>query len=241
MANATIETVPRGYARMVGAFYLMVILLGGFSEGYVRAVLIVPGDAAATAHRILAATDLWQLSVAGNLLVPLIATLLKWMEYLLLRPVNRNLALLNLILTLVSLGIEAVSKVFLLSVLPVLHSADTAGPFTIIQTEAVALMAYDLHNISFNMALMVFGGACLVCGRLVFLSKLVGLLLQAAGVSYLILTSVAFFAPDFGSQAAPTLFGVILLGEASYCLWLLLMGIDLRKRPVGAESWTVSN
>jgi hypothetical protein len=233
MASATIETAPLGYARMVGAFYLLVIVFGGFSEGYVRGTLIVPGDAAVTAQRILASSELWQLSVAGNLIVPLIAVVLKWMEYLLLRPVNRNLALLNLILTLVSLGIEAVSKVFLLFMLPVLHNAGTAGPFTTAQLEGIALIAYDLHNITFNVALMFFGGACLVCGRLICLSgylpKLVGLLLQAAGTSYLILTFVAFFAPDLAGQTIPVLFGVILLGEASYCLWLLVMGVDLRK------------
>jgi hypothetical protein len=50
----SVETSPQGYARLGGALYLVVIAFGFFAEGVVANKLIVSGDAAATAHNIMA-------------------------------------------------------------------------------------------------------------------------------------------------------------------------------------------
>jgi len=60
----------------------------------------------------MAAPGLWQFSVAGDLIIVLWAIPLLWMEYLLLRPVSRQLVLLAVLLNLVSLAVEAISKLF---------------------------------------------------------------------------------------------------------------------------------
>jgi hypothetical protein len=49
----------------------------------------VSGDAAGTAHNILASAELWRLGVTGDFIVVLCAVPLLWIEYLLLRPVNK--------------------------------------------------------------------------------------------------------------------------------------------------------
>jgi len=54
MAIQTVEISPQRYARLGGALYLAIIVLGSFAEGFVANKLLVPGDAAATAHNILA-------------------------------------------------------------------------------------------------------------------------------------------------------------------------------------------
>ena len=111
------------YARLGGALYLVIILFGAFAEGFATSKLVVAGDAAATAQHILAAPMLWRGAVAANLLVVLCAVPLLWIEYLLLRPVSKSLVLLAVLFNLVSLAVEAVSKVFLLLVLPTLESS----------------------------------------------------------------------------------------------------------------------
>ncbi len=60
---------PQRYARLGGALYLTIIVLGAFAEGFVGNKLIVSGDAAATAANILASPELWRLSVAGDFIV----------------------------------------------------------------------------------------------------------------------------------------------------------------------------
>lgn len=230
MTRRTIETHPNLYARLAGAIYLLVIVFGGFSEGFVMNSLVVSGDPAATAHNITAAPTLWTLSAAGNLLVPLIAVAQLCIEYLLLRPVSRNLSLLFLLFNLVSLAVECVSKLFLLMVVPILRRAD--GAFDPGQLQTLASLALTAHNIAFHITLIFFGCACLISGYLIFrsgyLPRLVGLLMQAAGLSYLVASFAELFAPAFAAQITPAILLPALVGESSLCLWLLLKGVNLR-------------
>ena len=106
-----IETSPLLYARLGGALYLAIILLGVFAEGFVTSKFIVPGNAAATAHNIMAAPLLWHVGAAANVLVVLCAVPLLWIEYLLPRPGSKSL-LLALFSNLIFLAVEAASKVF---------------------------------------------------------------------------------------------------------------------------------
>ena len=233
MKSLTIESSPLFYARLAGAIYLLIILFGGFSEGYVMNTLVVSGDPAATAHNIMASATLWRLSVGGDLIVPLIAVPQLWIIYYLLKPAGRNLALLFVLLEVVSLSVESVSKLFLLMVLPMLENAGYAHTFDPQQLYAFVSMMLGAHNTCFNIALLFFGVDCLVTGYLIFRSgyfpRIIGLLLQLAGLSYLIGTLSVFFAPAFADAISLPVQLVALVGEASFCLWLLVMGVNVTK------------
>ena len=75
-ANATkgelaARASPRRWARIAGALYLTVIVGGFFAIGFVPSALVVPGDAAATAHNILGNELLYRLGlVAHNIILP---------------------------------------------------------------------------------------------------------------------------------------------------------------------------
>jgi hypothetical protein len=78
---------------------------------------------------------LWRLGVAADLIVPVCAVAQTWIYYLLLRPVSKTLVLLSVFFSLVSLAVEAVSKLFLLAVVPTLGNA---AYLTRIRTRAAA-------------------------------------------------------------------------------------------------------
>jgi len=233
MANRTIENSPQRYARIGGALYLAIIVLGAFAEGFVTNKLVVSGDAATTAQNILASADLWRLSVVGNLIVVLCAVPLLWIEYLLLRPVSKHLVLLAVFFNLVSLAVEAISKLFLLLVIPTLSSANYLRAFEPQQLQILANLALKSHDIAFNIALLFFGFTCLVNGYLIFksgyLPKFVGILMQLAGLSYLTACFAALFAPAFADLIIPALLVPPLIGESSFCLWLLVKGVNIAK------------
>ncbi|MDB5234122.1 MAG: hypothetical protein JWR44_1115 [Hymenobacter sp.] len=233
MTVRTIENSPQRYARIGGALYLIIILFGLFAEGFVTSKLLVSGDAAATARNILASPGLWRMSVAGNVLVVLCAVPLLWIEYLLLRPVSKSLVLLALFSNLVSLAVEAISKVFLLLVMPTLESAQYAQALGPRQVPMLADFSLKAHEISFNIALLFFGFTCLVNGYLIFksgyLPKVVGILMQVAGGCYLVACSAALFAPSLAGVLLPGILLPCLIGESSLCLWLLVKGVDSAK------------
>jgi hypothetical protein len=233
LAYRTVENSPQVYARIGGALYLAIIVLGAFAEGFVADRLVVSGDAATTAHNIMASPILWHLSVAGDLLVVLFAVPLLWIEYLLLRPVNKQLVLLAVLFNLVSLAVEAISKLYLLVVMPTLGSGDYLKAFEPRQLQVLANLALKSHDVAFNIALIFFGCTCLVNGYLIFksdyLPKLIGILMQVAGWSYLIACFAAFFAPALSDLISPAILLPPFIGESAFCLWLLVRGVNVAR------------
>jgi hypothetical protein len=232
MTNRTIATSPQVYARTGGALYLAIIAFGAFAEGFVMNKLVAP-DAATTAHNIIASRGLWSVAVALDLVIPIIAVAGVWISYVLLSPVSKSLILLDVFFTLVSLAVEAVSKLFLLLVLPILSTTGYLQGFEPRQLEILANLALKSHDVVFNIALIFFGCACLVEGYLIYKSgyfpKFIGILMQLAGLCYLVSCFAAFFAPALSDLITPAILLPPLIGESSYCLWLLVKGVDLDK------------
>jgi hypothetical protein len=233
MAKGNVDTSPQRYARAGGALYLAIIVLGAFSEGYVTNQLVISGDAARTAHNIVGSPLLWQLGVASDLFMVICAVPLLWIEYLLLRPVSRQWVLLAVLFNLVSLAVEAISKLFLLAVAPTLVNSEYLRVFSPEQLQVLANFALRSHGIAFNIALIFFGFTCLINGYLIFrsgyLPKLIGVLMQIAGASYLIACSSALLAPALADLIIPAILVLPLIGESSMCLWLLVKGVNLAK------------
>jgi hypothetical protein len=165
------------------------------------------------------------------LVIVLCAVPLLWIEYLLLRPVSRQLVLLAVLFNVVSLAVEAISKLFLLVVMPTLGSPGYLKAFAPQQLEVLANLALRSHDIAFNIALIFFGFTCLVNGYLIFksgyLPKLIGVLMQIAGLSYLMACFAALFAPALADVITPAILLPPLIGESSFCLWLLIKGVDV--------------
>ena len=233
MTNKTIAISPQVYARAGGVLYLVTIVFGAFAEGFVMNKLVAPGDAVTTAHNIIASRGLWSVAVGADFIIPIIAVAGVWISYVLLSPVSKSLILLDVFFTLVSLAVEAVSKLFLLLVLPILSTSGYLQAFEPRQLEILANLALRSHDFVFNIALIFFGCACLVEGYLIYKSgyfpKFIGILMQLAGACYLVACFAALFAPALADLITPAILLPPLIGESSYCLWLLIKGVDIGK------------
>jgi Domain of unknown function (DUF4386) len=84
------ETSPRLKARITGAFCLLTILTGIFAEGFVSGRLVVDGDAAATATKILTHRGLFQLGFAVYLVEMACQIAMTALFYDLLKPAGRS-------------------------------------------------------------------------------------------------------------------------------------------------------
>ena len=82
-------------ARMAGFLYLIYMVTHIISDVW-RGSFIVPGDAAATVSNIMAHEGLFTLTAVGDLLAAALFFLTAWALYVLLKPVNKDLALLFL-------------------------------------------------------------------------------------------------------------------------------------------------
>ena len=110
-------------ARIAGFLYLMVAVSSGFAA-FVRSSLIVPGDASATAHNIMASEQLFRFGIVSDLIGQVFHILLVLALYNLLRTVNKNQAFLMLVFALVPVPIAMLNQLNQFAVLPLLGSAD---------------------------------------------------------------------------------------------------------------------
>ena len=98
---------PRHLARIAGGLYLIIIVGGFFAIGFVPAAIVVPGDAAATAHNILAHELLYRLGLAAHIIILMCNVPLAVIFYDLFKVVSRRLSLLVVFFTLVGPPLKA--------------------------------------------------------------------------------------------------------------------------------------
>lgn len=231
MTHATHEISPRTWARIGGLLYLAVIAIGLFGEAYVRNRLVVSGDPDATAQNLLSSEGLWRVGVAAELVLLTCATALALVEYVLLRPVDRRLALLALLLGMLSIAVEAMSALNLSTTLVPLGSAGYLKAFPPELLHAMAYLSIRAFENGFGVSLLFFGFECLVTGYLIlrsgYLPGLIGVLLQIAGVCYLANSFALILSPQLAAWLFPAVLLPPLVAEGSFCLWLLIKGVDL--------------
>jgi hypothetical protein len=224
---------PLAYARAGGVLYLIIIVAGLFGEFFVRGKLFVPGDATATANQIAASPLLWRIGICVDLVMQVCDIPLMVIFYVLLRPVNRHLALLNLLFNLIQTAVLVANKLNLLMALFVLADAPYLQAIDKEQLHALSYVFIKLHDHGFGIGLIFFGFVCLVEGYLIFRSgyfpKALGVLMQVAGVCYIANTFTLLLAPHIANQLFPFILMPCFIAELSLGLWLLVKGVNLPK------------
>lgn len=227
MNSARAQGSPQTYARTVGALYLVVIVLGGFAYGYVPARL-ASGNAIATASNILSHELVWRAGIVAALIVVACALVQLLFEFLLLRPVQRNVTLLAVLFNLMSLTIEALGNLGHLAALRILHGQGSLSGVPTHELQTWASLAIDLHDTTLTISFMFFGVTCLLYGYLIyrsrFLPRFLGVLMTLAGLCYTsnsLLDILNVLPPGF-----PWLLLPAGLSELALCLWLLIAGVN---------------
>jgi hypothetical protein len=200
--------------------------------GVVRKRLVVFGDAAATANNIMAFKWLFRAGFMSDLISAVFFILSAWALYVLLRQVNKNLALLFLLLNLGGVAVQCVSLLNLFAAQLLLSGADYARVFPADQLQAMAMLFLNLHGSGFVIAQLFFGTWLLPLGYLVFksnfLPKALGILLMLDCLGVLIWFFQHFLLPDYAIITYPGL-AVGFIAEFSLGLWLVTKGVSDHK------------
>ena len=229
----TTETSPQVYARIGGILYLLLILVGMFAVIFVRDKLIVSGDAAATAKNIMANESLWRSGIVADLVMHVFDVPIMLIIFVLLKPVNKNLALLVLLFNLVQTAVLVANKLNLIWPLLQLGTADYLKTIEHNQLYAQVYLFLRMHEIGFGVGLIFFGFVCLIEGYLIFksgfLPKAIGVMMQIAGICYLTNSFALILVPKFASMLFPMILVPSFLAELSFALWLIVKGVNVTK------------
>lgn len=237
MTNLIAEISPQIYARIAGLLYLIEFPLGLFGLLYVPSVLIVPGDAATTVNNIMTSESLFRLSIVSALILQVINIFLVLVLYKLLRPVNRNYAVLMVIFFLVSVPITMLNELNNFIVLLISSGAEYLTVFTTDQLHAQVMLFLNLHEYGITISGIFWGLWLFPMGYLVFrsgfLPRILGVLLMIGCVGYVIESFTFFLLPDLDTS----MIQITFIGELLFPLWLLIKGVNVEqweKRALGS-------
>lgn len=218
-------------ARMAGFLYLIFIATSIFAN-VSRTKLIVSGDAIATAENILASKWLFRFGFMSDILSGVLFLLAAWALYVLLKPVDKNLALLFLLLNLGGVAVQCLNMLNLFSAVLLLSGVDYLKVFQTDQLQSLAMLFLDLHKNGFMIAQVFYGAWLFPLGYLVFksgyLPRILGIVLMIECFAWLLYPFQFFFFPAYVVISYLS-FAVGFIGEFSLTFWLLIKGVEEQK------------
>ena len=219
-------------ARMAGWLYLIYMVFHISADVIGRSRLIVFGDATTTARNIAASASQFRIGVVGDLVAAALFLLAAWALYVLLKPVNENIALLFLLLNLTGVAIQCSSDLFLFAGQLLLSGAEYLKVFQADQLQALAMASLVLYKNGFMIAQIFYGAWLFPLGYLVFksgfLPRILGIVLMLH-CAFWLMTALQFFL--FPGLAAITYISWPLgfIAEFGLTLWLLIKGAKEQK------------
>lgn len=232
MAIRTSQKMPILYARIAGFLYLIIIIFGISSEALIRSGLIVPENAAASAGNILASQGLFRLGFLADSIMFSCDVGLAVLLFILLKPVSKTLALMALFFRLTQTAVIAMNLLNYYAAMLLLTGPVYTSAFEPSQLHALTSMFLDLHAHGYDLGLILFGVHCMILGYLIlksrYIPKVLGILMMAGGVAYLVGSYTRFLFPDYVATVLP-IYIVALVSELALCLWLLIKGVNLER------------
>ncbi|GLQ46489.1 DUF4386 domain-containing protein [Dyella lipolytica] len=215
---------------MAGVLMLVSMLAGIFGEMYVPSKLIVSSDATATAGNIASFHMLFRLGFASYLVEALCDVGLTLIFYVLLKPVQKNIALLAVLFGIISTALYGVAELFYIAAPLVLANHDYLKVFSPDQLNALALLSLQLYAYGAEIFMVFYGTAAVLRGYLIFRS---GYLPRTLGVLW-VLAGFGFIAKNFllvlgPSYASDLLLLPMLIAGLSLMTWLLVKGVDVAR------------
>jgi hypothetical protein len=231
MTNRTAEKSPLVYARVAGLAYIVTMMLGIFGVNFVETSLVVPGDDAATVNNILANETLFRIGIASELMMFVLVVLLSWALYVILRTVNRNLALLAL-LWRVGEAIIGGGTTVLSGLIPLLLIKGGAAHETE-QLQALVGVFLDVRSAGLDFVLIFIGVGGTVFCYLFFKSRYIPRILAAWGIltylTMLVVSLVSILMPDFPESTKMLFYAPGGIFEILLGFWLLIRGVNMKQ------------
>jgi len=230
MTLSTIDESQRKAARVAGFAFLLAIVIVVLANYGVSFRLIVPGSAAETARNIMAHATLFRLNIVGDLLYAATVGVLLSALYLILKPVNRTVALVAAFCRLVYTLMWVVTVLNMLGALRLLGDAAYLPVFAADQLQTLATLHLRASYDAYYVGLPFWGLASTVCSYLWFKSRYIPRALAAFGVvsaAWGVFCAFAFMVfPHFDATVNASWFDFpMFIFEMALGLWLLFKGL----------------
>ena len=237
MTTNPITHSQRSAAKVVGVSYLFAMVTGVFAEFYARGQLVVANEANQTAQNIIAHETLWRLGIANNLLCVLTDVALITALYIILKPINRNLALFAAFVRVIETAVDVATTLRSFDVLKILSGVGYLKAFTPDQLHALARTSVSAYAFGIDVAFLFLGVGSMVFCYLWYQSRYIPRALAMLGmVGSLFMAVGTFLIIIFpGLESVLSIVYMLPLGvfEVTMGFWMLVKGLT---SPVVVES-----
>ncbi len=228
--TATLPSKP--IVRVAGLLYLLILFGAIFAEYYVRNSLIMSGDATATLQNIAGNHQRFRLGMAAELLTFVGIIALAWSFYLVLRSVNRNLALLGMLFWVAEGILLGTALVFHFGVLYFVRDPAFLQDLDSQQQDALSYLFLLLFYKQYEIGLLFFSVGSFLFSLLFFKSRYIPRLLAVLGMIGAALMFVRVPAVTLVPTTSVFFMGVtgtlpIALYELLTGLWLIIRGVKI--------------
>jgi hypothetical protein len=223
-------------ARITGGFYLAYILASFLATMLGQIGL---GTAPQVYQAIVTNEGPFRLGLVIALITGFLFLMAAWGLYVLLRRVNKDLALLFLLLNAVGVAIQGASMLSLLSAMLQGDAASHMQAFSATQLEGLAYLSINVYKTGWVTAQLFFGTWLFPLGYLVYksgsLPRFLGVLLILDGFAVLFWFLQALLLPAYHVITYPGL-AVSFIAEVGLALWLLVKGVKVAASGAGLSS-----
>jgi hypothetical protein len=236
MTITTIDASQRKAAKAAGLAYLLTFAAVVFANFAIHDRLIVAGNAAVTAQKILANERLFRIGIVCDLVYCIGFVVLLTALYVILRPVSPGLALLATFLQLLYALAWVVMTLTFFDALRLLHGADYLKVFEADRLQALAKLYLSARFDRYYGGLLFYALGATVSSWLFLKSNYIPRALAAAGVISCgwcaVCTFVFLIFPDFTRLVNLWWFDTPMgLVEIATSFWLLFKGLGSRDKP----------
>lgn len=157
MTNRTADSPQLVYARIAGVAYILIIVIGVLSGTLIGSKLIVPGDDGLTIRNIMANELLFRIGIVAELVMYAGVLVLSAALYVVLEKVNRNLALLAMLLRSAEAIVGVVTVLLGSAVLFLVNGEGRSTAFDTTQLHALAGVFLEVHAAGLDPVLFLIG------------------------------------------------------------------------------------
>ena len=246
-ALRVLEPEQHSAAKVVGFIYLIAMATSMLAEFFLQGPLIVRGDAVQTAINIAASERLFRIGSVVHLLTFASDAVMAVALYVILRPVNRNVALLAAFWRLADCAILAVSILNDFAALRFLSGAEYLQAFEPQQLQVLARAFLSVRAAGFQIGFVFLGLGSTVFSYLWLKSRYIPRGLAAWGIFASVLlgpgTLVMMLFPALAATVGLTYMAPMFFFEVGLGLWLLVKGLreptaETSREITGDVQWT---
>lgn len=246
MTIGPIDTSQRTAAKIAGFLLLFSTVIVVVANYGLLNPLLVRGNAAETARNIIAHETQFRLVVTCFLAYSVSVVVLLAALYVVLKPVNRGLALVGALFRLVFALLWLLSTLNLLSALRLLGNASYLKLFETDRLQVLARLYIAATFDDYYIGLPFFGLAATVCAWLWLKSNYIPRALALFGVvssAWCVLCAFVYLVfPGFGKPVNPYWFdSPMALFELALSFWLLFKGLKQAEPTLAAQAFPSSS